>query len=380
MTATPTRSTAAVWRPGDPVGDRRFLAIGDLALERGGVLPDVTVAYETWGTLSPTGDNAVLVEHALTGDSHVVGDVGSRARVARVVARPHRPGRARSTPTGCSSSRATCSAGARARTGPSSAGPDGRPWGGRFPFITIRDQVAAEAALADALGIERWHGVLGGSMGGMRVARVGRDATPTGSSARSSWRPRHTPPPTRSRGASRSCSRSARPGATAVATTTTTSDWPVTGMGIARRIAHTTYRHEAELDDRFGRRPRPGEDPLGGGGRYDVESYLDHHAEQARPSLRPQQLRRAHRGDEQPRRRARARRASPRALRAFTGELHVAGVTTDRLYPMRLSEEHRGGAAGHGPVGHRVPPRPRRVPRRDRAGRQRSSNASLTAA
>ena len=49
-------------------------------------------------------------------------------------------------------------------------------------------------------------------------------------------------------------------------------------MGIARRIAHTTYRHEAELDDRFGRRPRVGEDPLGGGGRYDVESYLDHHA------------------------------------------------------------------------------------------------------
>ena len=68
MTATPTRSTAAVWRPGDPVGDRRFAAVGDLALERGGVLPDVTVAYETWGTLSPSGDNAVLVEHALTGD------------------------------------------------------------------------------------------------------------------------------------------------------------------------------------------------------------------------------------------------------------------------------------------------------------------------
>ena len=43
MTATQTRSTAAVWRPGDPVGDRRFAAIGPLALERGGELPDVTV-------------------------------------------------------------------------------------------------------------------------------------------------------------------------------------------------------------------------------------------------------------------------------------------------------------------------------------------------
>ena len=66
MTATPTRSTSAVWRPGDPEGDRRFAPVGDLQLERGGVLPDVTVAYETWGTLSPSGDNAVLVEHALT--------------------------------------------------------------------------------------------------------------------------------------------------------------------------------------------------------------------------------------------------------------------------------------------------------------------------
>ena len=55
MTATPTRSTAAVWRRGDPVGDRRFAAIGALSLERGGVLPDVTVAYETWGTLSAVG-------------------------------------------------------------------------------------------------------------------------------------------------------------------------------------------------------------------------------------------------------------------------------------------------------------------------------------
>ena len=55
MTATPTRSTAAVWRPGDPVGDRRFVSIGDLPLERGGELPGVTVAYETWGTRSPRG-------------------------------------------------------------------------------------------------------------------------------------------------------------------------------------------------------------------------------------------------------------------------------------------------------------------------------------
>ena len=168
MTATPTRSTAAVWRPGDPVGDRRFAAIGDLALERGGVLRDVTVAYETWGTLSPTGDNAVLVEHALTGDSHVVGDAGPGHASPGWWPGLIGPGAPLDTDR-LFVVASNVLGGCQGTTGPASAAPDGRPWGGRFPFVTIRDQVAAEAALADALGIERWHGVLGGSMGGMRA-------------------------------------------------------------------------------------------------------------------------------------------------------------------------------------------------------------------
>src|SRR5665647_670701 len=67
---------SAAWREGDPVGRRQFYDVGPLALECGVVLPDVRLAYEMWGTLSPTGDNAVLVEHALTGDSHVTGPTG----------------------------------------------------------------------------------------------------------------------------------------------------------------------------------------------------------------------------------------------------------------------------------------------------------------
>ena len=61
------------WREGDPPGDRQFASVGATQLERGGQLPSVRIAYETWGELSPTADNAVLVLHALTGDSHVVG-------------------------------------------------------------------------------------------------------------------------------------------------------------------------------------------------------------------------------------------------------------------------------------------------------------------
>jgi homoserine O-acetyltransferase len=58
------------------VGDRRFVSVGDVALESGAVLPHARIAYETWGTLSPARDNAILVLHALTGDSHVVGPAG----------------------------------------------------------------------------------------------------------------------------------------------------------------------------------------------------------------------------------------------------------------------------------------------------------------
>ncbi|NUO36805.1 MAG: homoserine O-acetyltransferase, partial [Dermatophilaceae bacterium] len=64
------------WRDGDPVGRRRFATIGDVELERGGVVPDVRLAYETWGRLNEAKDNVILVEHALTGDSHVVGEAG----------------------------------------------------------------------------------------------------------------------------------------------------------------------------------------------------------------------------------------------------------------------------------------------------------------
>jgi homoserine O-acetyltransferase len=343
MTATPTRSTAAVWRPGDPVGDRRFAAIGDLVLERGGVLHDVTVAYETWGTLSPAGDNAVLVEHALTGDSHVVGDAGPAHASPGWWPGLIGPGAPLDTDR-LFVVASNVLGGCQGTTGPASPDGDGRPWGGRFPFVTIRDQVAAEVALADVLGIQRWHGVLGGSMGGMRALE---------------WATTH---PER-------VERALVLASTAYATADQLAwcqpqllairsdpafrggdyyghdDWPVTGMGIARRIAHTTYRHEGELDDRFGRRPRAGEDPLGGGGRYDVESYLDHHATKLARRFDPNSyvvLTEAMNSHDI----GRGRGGVGAALRRFRGELHVAGVTTDRLYPLRLSEEMAAARPG----------------------------------
>ena len=73
------RRVTGAWMPGDPPGHRQFLGVArdrPFALEHGTTLNDVTVAYETWGTLDATASNAVLICHAWTGDSHVTGPAG----------------------------------------------------------------------------------------------------------------------------------------------------------------------------------------------------------------------------------------------------------------------------------------------------------------
>lgn len=345
MTATSTRRDDTTWRPGDPPGDRHFAEVGAVDLERGGHLPAVTVAYETWGTLSPSGDNAILVEHALTGDSHVVGDAGPSHPTAGWWPGLVGPG----APLDTDRYYVVASnvlGGCQGTTGPSSLAADGRPWGGRFPFVTVRDQVAVEAALADRLGIARWHLVLGGSMGGMRAVEWATSfpdrveaalviaSCAAASADQVAW---------------------AQPQLLAIRSDPAyldgdyydTGRTPVTGLGIARRIAHTTYRHEGELDSRFGRRPHPGEDPLGGGGRYDVESYLDHHAAKLSRRFDANSyvvLTEAMNSHDV----GRDRGGVASALLAFDGRLHVAGVTTDRLYPLRLSEEIAAARPGTG--------------------------------
>ncbi len=143
------------WREGDDPGRRRFVDVGTLALESGDRLPDVRVAYETWGTLSPARDNAVLVLHALTGDSHVTGPAGPGHPTPGWWEGLVGPGAAIDTDRWFVVA-PNVLGGCQGTTGPSSAAPDGRPWGSRFPYLTVRDQVAAEVVLADALGIGTW--------------------------------------------------------------------------------------------------------------------------------------------------------------------------------------------------------------------------------
>lgn len=279
--ARPPVPATGAWRDGDPAGERRFAAVGSFELEGGGLLPDVTVAYETYGELDAEGSNAVLVLHALTGDSHVAGPAGPGHASAGWWEDMVGPGRPIDTDRwfvvvpnvlgGC-----------QGTTGPASAAPDGRPWGGRFPRVTTRDQVAVEVELARQLGVRSWELVVGASMGGLRALEWALMGPEAGIEVR---------------------------GLAAIATTAQTSadqiawahpqlaairldprwnggdyydapdgEGPHAGLGVARQIAHTTYRSAHELDARFGRLPQGGEDPLTDG-RYAVQSYLDHHGD-----------------------------------------------------------------------------------------------------
>ncbi len=155
--------------PGDPgaparaaflAPETRWLTLeGELPLERGGSLPGVRVAYRTWGRLAPSGDNAAVVCHALTGS----------ADADRWWAGMFGPGRALDPELDfvvCSNLLGSC----YGTTGPTSPRPGGGPaWLGDFPDITIRDMVRVQRELLRALGVRRVRLVVGGSLGGMQV-------------------------------------------------------------------------------------------------------------------------------------------------------------------------------------------------------------------
>src|SRR5215218_8668082 len=316
------------WVEGDPVGDRIFLDLPAFSPERGGVLPSVRVAYETWGTLAADGGNAVLVEHALTGDSHVVGEAGPGHATPGWWNGLIGPGRPLDTDrffVVC----ANVLGGCQGTTGPSSPGPDGGRWGSAFPEVTVGDQVQVEAALADALGIDRWACVVGGSMGGMRalewaVALPERVASmfflASGAVATADQIGTQTTQQTAVRADPRWAGGDYP-----------LDDPPVDGLGVARRIAHLTYRSAYELGERFGT-------DVQADGRYAVASYLDHHADKLARRfdagsyvLLTESMNSWDVGC--------GRGGVDAALARVTARALVAGVDGDRLYPLALQQQ-----------------------------------------
>jgi homoserine O-acetyltransferase len=331
--------SAAAWRPGDEPGRRQFVTLpAPLALEAGGRIETVEIAYETWGTLDAAASNAVLALHALTGDSHAAGPAEPGHPTEGWWPTLIGPG----APIDTDELFVVCPnvlGGCQGTTGPSSADPaqpDGRPYGSRFPLITPRDQVAVEVGLADAIGIDRWRAIVGGSMGGMRALewaiehphRVAQTIVLAVGAAASAEQ-------------IALCSLQGR--AIRADPHFAGGDYydqplgPSLGMSIARGIGQVSYRSEYELEQRFGRRHQGDEDPLAGG-RYAVESYMEYKGEGLSARFDPntyivlsESMNQHDVG--------RNRGGVTAALARITAPVTVAGITSDRLYPLRLQYE-----------------------------------------
>ena len=321
------------WRDGDPVGNRQFMNLGPLTFEAGGSLPMARLAYETWGALNPSGDNAVLVLHALTGDSHVTGAPGLEQENDGWWRGIVGPGLAIDTDRwfvvapnmlgGCQGS-----------TGPASLAPDGLEWGIRFPYLTVRDQVSAQRVFSDRLGIDRWAAVVGGSMGGMhalewaidtpdRIDRLVVLAAPPVTTADQialnsvQIEAIRTDPAFRAGNYYDEAD----------------GDGPTRGLALARRMALLHYRSPAELNARFDRGWQSGISPLGANGRFAVESYLDFHGNKftrrfdANSYIVLVQAMNSHDV-------GRGRGGVASALGRVTARSVVVGIDSDRMFPV----------------------------------------------
>ncbi len=274
------------WLRGDAVGHRSFFTFATqrpFTLDSGAALQDVTLAYETWGTLNDDRSNAILICHAWTGDSHVAGEAEEGHPTPGWWEGVVGPGQAVDTNkyfVVCSNVLGGC----QGSTGPTSPHPDdGAPYALRFPAVTIRDMVRAQASLTDFLGIDAWHSVIGGSMGGMqvlewaityphRVNSIVPIATCIESSAQQiAW------------GAIGRRALLMDPlwnGGDYYGAAPDQGPWH--GLAVARMIAQVTFRTDNRFNEKFGRElcdTNFQSDGIDLFDRFEVENYLDYHGD-----------------------------------------------------------------------------------------------------
>ncbi len=333
------------WLAGDPVGNRKFSEVFDLETESGEKLQGARLAFESWGELNSDASNAVLVLHALTGDSHTVGNSGDGHPTAGWWNGIIGPGLAIDTDQyfvvtpnvlgGCQGS-----------TGPSSLNRSGKEYGPSFPQLTIRDQAKAFEILGRLLGIETWFAIIGGSMAGMHalemaisnpglMQRLGILAAPPFSTAD------QIALNTVQLEAIRSDSNfaagwyyDAKPGF-----------GPHKGLALARRMALLNYRSPEELNERFGRSWQSQVSPLTERGKYAVESYLDFHGNKfvrrfdANSYITLVSAMNSHDI-------ARDRGSVEAALKKISCPTLVLGIDSDRLFPITGQEQIAAGIKG----------------------------------
>lgn len=235
------------------------------------------LAYETWGKLNSDRTNAILVLHALTGDSHTSGNAGDGHPTSGwwngliglglaldtdkyFVITPNVLG-------GCQGS-----------TGPSSLDKNGREYGPAFPQLTIRDQARSFELLAEQLGISQWHAVIGGSMAGMHALEMAiENSESIGRLAVLAAPPYSTSDQIALNTVQLEAIRSDNNFAAGWYYDAKPGFGPHKGLALARRMALLNYRSPAELNERFGRTWQSQVSPLTERGKFAVESYLDFH-------------------------------------------------------------------------------------------------------
>ncbi|MCL2471691.1 MAG: homoserine O-acetyltransferase [Propionibacteriaceae bacterium] len=259
-------SDVALYTPGDP-----------LVFTRGGHLDQVSVHYETYGTLNRKKNNAIFICHALTGDAHCAGLAEGDRKPGwwDVLIGPGKP---------IDTDRffiisPNILGGCQGTTGPSSTNPaTGRSYGLDFPILDMKDFVTVHRRLVSSLGIENLLAVAGGSLGGMQVLQ---------------WALTHPEDMSNAIIIAASSRLTAQNIAfSAVAREAIMRDdgfsgghyredktSPDTGMSIARMMAHITYMSEGALGTKFGREPQNVDLTPGFGVDFAIESYLHHQAE-----------------------------------------------------------------------------------------------------
>jgi homoserine O-acetyltransferase len=343
------------WTPAQPAGQRRFLTFATqrpFSLDGGGTLREVTIAYETWGTLAPDASNAILICHAWTGDSHVAGPAGIGHPTPGWWEGVIGSGRFIDTDRHfvvCTNVLGGC----QGTTGPASPHPDdGEPYGLRFPVVTIRDMVRAQTHLADHLGVARWKAVVGGSMGGMQVLewaityphRVG-SAVPIATCIESSaqqiaWGAIGRRALLMDPGWNGGDYYGAAP-----------DEGPWRGLAVARMIAQVTFRTDNRFNEKFGRTMRSTN--LHGDGlhlfdEFDVEGYLRHHGDKlirrfdANSYLYIGKAMDLHDV-------GRARGGVDRAMARISAPVLTLGINSDILYPAYQQQELHRHVAGKDP-------------------------------
>lgn len=146
---------------------RTWISKETLELENGSQLSDVHVCFETWGNLDKDASNAVLIPHALSGDSHVTRhEEDDEPGWWELLVGPGKPIDTDRYFVICSNALGGC----RGTTGPNFENPEtGTAYGAEFPVVTVRDMVEVQKRLVDELGIKQLRAVVGGSLGGLQA-------------------------------------------------------------------------------------------------------------------------------------------------------------------------------------------------------------------